>query len=193
MTKVEFALPRYPLPGNAALIDRKPHALDGAVLGEIVRHYRESIHAMAWAILGDFHAAEDVTQETFIVAFEKGGNLREPQALGCWLRRVAVSRCNRLMRRRRRLPMASLEMAGSAESHEPNPAEVLQQRERAVALLEAVRSLPEQHREAVVCFHMHDLSQREIARYCNVPRTTVKKRLHDARMKLRKNLAIDGV
>ncbi len=55
-------------------------------------------------------------------------------------------------------------------------------------VLEAVSNLPEHHRVVLTSFYLRGFSQREIAQRLNVPCTTVKKRLHDARAKLKKRL-----
>jgi len=82
MTKAESARARYPSPRNPALVGREPHEPNEDTLSDMMRQYRGAIHAAAYAILGDYHAAEDVTQETFLIAYEKAGDLREPKALG---------------------------------------------------------------------------------------------------------------
>ena len=187
MTKAESARAQYPLERNPALIGREPHEPSEDTLSDMMRRYRGAIHAAAYVILGDYHAAEDVTQETFLIAYEKAGELREPKALGGWLRRIAVSRCNRL-RRRQRVVAVSLDAVPHPASQEPDPPDALQRLESWLVALEAVRSLPEHHRMVLTFFYLRGLSQREIAQRLNVPYTTVKKRLHDARVKLKEKL-----
>jgi RNA polymerase sigma factor (sigma-70 family) len=182
MTKEKFVDSRYPSPRNLAFSNEGL-----ATPEEMMLRYRGMILAVAQAILGDFHAAEDVAQETFLTAFERMHQLRNPEALGGWLRRIAISRCNRL--RRARTTESQLQAAGAVESQQPDPAELLQKAERRRRVHEAIRGLPEHHRTAVEFFYIRGLSQREIARYLDVPCTTVKKRLHDARTKLKAKLS----
>jgi RNA polymerase sigma factor (sigma-70 family) len=68
---------------------------------ELVRRFQDMAYACAYAVLGDFHLAEDAAQEAFISAWQKLGQLREPEAFPGWLRRVVLTECNRLTRGKR--------------------------------------------------------------------------------------------
>ena len=68
--------------------------------GEIVRRFQDMAYACAFAALGDFHLAEDVAQEAFITAWQKLYQLRKPEAFPGWLRRIVLTECNRLRRRK---------------------------------------------------------------------------------------------
>ena len=52
------------------------------------RHER-SVLAVALAVLGDYHLAQDVVQEAFVTAYEKLACLRTPQSFGAWVRKIA--------------------------------------------------------------------------------------------------------
>jgi len=191
MAKTESAAVRYPLARDAAPIGREPRDGSDHALGDMMLRYRGAIHAAAYAILGDYHAAEDVTQETFLIAYEKAGEVREPKALAGWLRRIALSRCSRA-KRRQRVVAVSLDAAQLPASGEPDPPGAVLMLESRLLVLEALRNLPEHHRVVVTSFYLSGLSQRRIAERLNVPCTTVKKRLHDARLKLKEKLTADG-
>ena len=53
----------------------------------------------AWSLLGDFHLAEDAAQEAFVVAFERLGQIEQPDAFAGWFRRIVWSACGRATRR----------------------------------------------------------------------------------------------
>lgn len=81
-----------------------------AAFGEIVRRYQDMAYGCAYAILGDFHLAEDAAQEAFLAAFRGLAQLREAKAFAGWLRRIVVTQCNR-MTRGKRVPTTGLAAA----------------------------------------------------------------------------------
>ena len=61
--------------------------------GRLVEQFRDMACGYAYAILADFHLAEDAAQEAFIVAFERLGQLERPEAFPGWFRRIVWSSC----------------------------------------------------------------------------------------------------
>ena len=160
---------------------------DRAAYGEIVRRFQDMAVGYAYAILGDFHLAEDAAQEAFIEAYPGLERLYSPFAFPAWLRRIIFKHCDRLTRGRRyqTVPMeTTLELASAG----PDPSEVLEAREMKDRVHESIQGLPEHERQVVILFYIADHSQDEIAVFLGVPVTTVKKRLHDARKRLRERM-----
>ena len=56
--------------------------------------------AVAYDRLGDYHLAQDAAQMTYVTAFRNLSELREPAAFTGWLRRITLSQCNRMTRRK---------------------------------------------------------------------------------------------
>ena len=100
-----------------------------AAFGETVRRFQDMAYGCAYAILGDFHLAEDAAQEAFVAAYRQLADLREPKAFAGWLRRIVLTQCNRI-RRRKHVPTTGLEAAGAVASGEPAPAETAEKRLR---------------------------------------------------------------
>src|SRR5919197_1810211 len=69
--------------------------------GELVTGFQDMAFGGAYAVLGDFYLAEDAAQEAFIAAWQRLDQLRAPEAFPGWLRRIVLTRCNRLTRGRR--------------------------------------------------------------------------------------------
>jgi len=69
--------------------------------GEIVRRFQDLAFACAYAMLNDFHLAEDAAQETFIAAWRHLDQLRQPEAFPGWLKRIVMTQCNRMTRGKR--------------------------------------------------------------------------------------------
>lgn len=151
--------------------------------GRLVRFYQDAAFACAFAYLRDFQIAEDAAQEAFISAWRKLPQLRKPEAFPGWLRRIVLTECNRMIRGKR-LVMSSLACedipAGTCD-----PQKDLEQKARANAVRAAVGELPEHERVAVALFYINELSQNDTAAFLGLPVTTIAKRLHTARRRLK--------
>lgn len=159
---------------------------------EIVRRFQDRAYACAYAILGDFHLAEDATQAAFISAWQKLNQLREPEAFPGWFRRLVATECHRMVRVKR-LPTVPLEDAlnTAATSAGSDAHRVLERAELAKILFKAIEGLSENERVVVMLFYVEQLSQAEIASFLGAPVTTVAKRLYSAKGRLRSTIFRD--
>lgn len=62
---------------------------DRDAYGCLFERHERSVQAVALAVLGDYHAAQDAVQESFVTAFKKMGALRKGSSFGPWVRRIA--------------------------------------------------------------------------------------------------------
>jgi len=166
---------------------RAAQAGDLDAFAGIVREFQDMGYGCAYAVLGDFHLAEDVTQEAFIEAYRDLPKLRRAAAFPGWFRRVVRYRCSRVMRTRRP-PTVPLETVSTVASSHPGPAQAAEEREMTDRVIEAIKSLPPPQREAVTLFYINGYSQKEIAEFLEVPVNTVKSRLHASRERLKERM-----
>ena len=96
--------------------------------GTIVRRFQDMACGYAYAILADFHAAEDAAQEAFVETYLKLGDLRVPKAFPGWLRRIVFKHCDRLARRSR-TPSLCPEALDGSSSTRPGPDHLAEDRE----------------------------------------------------------------
>lgn len=133
--------------------------------------------AQLHAMTGDRDEAQECVQEAFVRAWSHHHQLDTAQAPEAWVRttayRLAVSRWRRLLRSRRAPDRALQEVSAVAP---PDLARV--------ALLAALRRLPEEQRRAIVLHHLADLPVAEVATETGVPVGTVKARLSRGRAAL---------
>jgi RNA polymerase sigma factor (sigma-70 family) len=155
--------------------------------GQVVGRFQDLAYAVAYTIVGDAHLAQDAAQEAFIEAYLCLPSLREPAAFPGWFRRIVVKRGDRLIRGKS-LALVPIEAAGALASDSPDPASLAEARELQARVRAAVADLPDQDRQVVLLFYMAGYSQREIAALLELPMTTIKKRLFDARRRLRTRL-----
>jgi len=158
-----------------------------AAFGQLVQRFQDMVYGCAYAILGDFHLAQDAAQEAFLTAYRELPKLRQPKAFPGWLRRIVISQCRRITRRKR-LSTTALDTAAAVPSTVPQPAEAVERREMKDKVLAAIRALPEHQRMATTLFYINGYSQKDIAEFLEVPITTVKKRLADSRTRLKERM-----
>ena len=81
---------------------------DQDAFSPLVKKYQKGVHSLAWRKIGDFHIAQEITQDAFLNAYKKLGTLRNPNAFAGWLY-VIVARLSSDWLRRNRLTMESLD------------------------------------------------------------------------------------
>ncbi len=185
------------LDGNLGGLDRVPSFEDTTMLHttplveaaragdvrafeELTRRYARRAAAAARSRVGDGPRCEEVVQEAFLDAWLHLRSLREPAAFGAWLRRIVRKHCDRVTRRKA-LPLVPLTEPLPAPPAE-DPVERSQLADRVDA---ALRTLPDGQRLAVALHYGADCDVRQVADYLGVSVGAAKKRLHDARARLR--------
>ena len=81
---------------------------DEAAFSILVNKYQKSVHALAWRKIGDFHIAEEITQDTFLQAHKKLASLKNPDQLAGWLYVITDRLCKAWFRKKQQ--MQSLEV-----------------------------------------------------------------------------------
>jgi RNA polymerase sigma-70 factor (ECF subfamily) len=152
---------------------------DAQAYARIVARYQSLVFGVAYHQLERFEDARDVAQDVFIQAFLRLGQLRDGERLGAWLRQIAVNECRAWQRRRR--PTLPLDAWEGAADDGPRT-------ETRVLVHQALARLDEASRLAVTLFYLHAYSMQEIGEFLGEPVTTIKSRLRNARLKLRKEM-----
>jgi RNA polymerase sigma factor (sigma-70 family) len=160
---------------------------DPEAFGEVISRFQDMVFGAAYATLGDFHLAEDAAQEAFITAYRELSKLRNLERFPGWLRRIVLSECHRI-RRRRREGALPLEAATPVPFISPEPLEAAEKKEMKDKVLRAIKSLSEANRMATTLFYINGYSHKEIADFLEIPVGTVKRRLYDSRKKLKERM-----
>lgn len=127
--------------------------------------------------------ADDVAQQTFLMALQHRGPVQQPRS---WLHRVATNVAKNLARAERR--RGQRERTAAARERVPSSAELMEREERRSALVRAVDRLPVELREVVLLRWFEGLPPRRIAVALGLPVTTVWNRLRSALQRLREGL-----
>ena len=160
---------------------------DGEAFGELVRRYQRPAYSVALAITGNHHDAEDVAQESFVVALERLDDCRNPDRFVGWLLSTVRNRARNLVRREK------VRLAGpippDARTDVPSPARAAQTAALRGKLEEALETLSEVQREVLLLHDLEGWKHNEIAERLSIPAGTVRSHLHFARKALRARMA----
>ena len=174
---------------DVQLIRRILDGDDGAFT-TLVQKYQKSVHALAWRKVGDFHVAEEITQDTFLQVYKKLGALKNPNQFAGWLYVIANRLCINWVQRRKPT-MQSLEDTPMEEIEESSYAhhisteretEATERRDTIVKKL--LEKLPESERTVVTLYYLGEMSAKEISRFLGVSVNTITSRLQRARRRL---------
>jgi RNA polymerase sigma-70 factor (ECF subfamily) len=165
---------------------------------ELILRWERALNVLAYRTIGREADARDVCQETFLRAFRALPGFRGQAKFSSWLYRIALNLCRDWMRRERRAAVLQfpedvdpIEQAAATEPSES--IEDLVARKDLTRIVERVMArLPEEQRTAIVLKEYHGLTFQEIADIVGCPLSTVKTRLYQGLVVLRRELAKDG-
>ncbi len=157
----------------------------------LVKKHQKNIHALTWRKVGDFHIAEELTQDTFLKAYQKLATLKNPNQFAGWLYVIADRLCI-TWHRKQKLPMESLETTNGEEIEESSYQHYEnERREEASAeyrrgyIKHLLEKLPESERTVVTLHYLGEMTCQAIGEFLGVSPNTVKSRLQRARNRLK--------
>ena len=163
---------------------------DESAFREVVERTHATVFRLACALAADHDEAADVTQETYVRAWSRRGELRDPAAVLGWLGRIARNVAHDRRRSwwsRVRAPLSTADLATDPVAAADDQ---LSAAEDARAVRRALRLLPEKQRVVLTLSEVEGMSYEEIAELLEVPVGTVESRLHRARGALAKRLQL---
>ena len=166
---------------------------DDAAFDILVQKYQKRVHALAWRKIGDFHYAEEITQDTFLQVYKKLPTLKDPKQFAGWLYVIANRVCISWLRKKKPT-MQSLEdtpveeIDNASHTHyvsEQRETEAIEQNAELVKKL--LQKLPESERTVMTLFYLGEMTTKEIGNFLGVSANTVTSRLQRARKRLQKD------
>ena len=165
---------------------------DDTAFSALVRKYQKPVHALAWRKIGDFHIAEDITQDTFLKAYQSLSTLKEPQRFASWLYVIAANYC-KMWLRKKRLWTQSLEKTSSAQLEKATySGYVIEGNEQTMAesqrevVKQLLGKLQESERTVITLYYLGEMNYEEISEFLGVSVAAIKNRLYRARRRLKK-------
>lgn len=156
----------------------------------LVRRYQNAAFAVAMGFLHDRSDAEDVVQDSFVSAFCKLSQLKDPAIFGSWLHRIVVNRCKEWNRRSRARRVVRVDSnSESVRSEYPAAARNHRKYLESLEIWDLVQKLPEHYRQVVTLYYYTGFSLKEIAAFLDIPESTARGRLYQSRIRLREALS----
>lgn len=149
----------------------------GAYAVLVQRHYRH-VFAICLGMLADVHDAEDIAQDTMLKGLLKIEELRRGEQFGRWVLRIAVNLCIDLLRRRKRVNLATNE----------HLAQPLQTTKENHDLHGAIKRLPSELRVPLVMYYFDNKNAKAIAEKLNISHSGACQKIRAARQHLHKLL-----
>lgn len=157
---------------------------DVAAFTELVKRHQNLVLGFAFNRLGDFHRAQDIVQETFVIAHANLGKLKDPEAFSFWLRGIALNCCRRTIRQNAS-NWVCLDQYQELEADGPSPEAETAQHQSDTKLRAAIADLSPQHRDIITLYYLEERSQKEVADFLGLSVTKVNNALHASRQNLK--------
>jgi RNA polymerase sigma-70 factor (ECF subfamily) len=151
---------------------------------QYVEQHQSMVFSIAYHILNERTAAEDVAQEVFLQLYSKLESLESPEHVQFWLRRTTAHRAIDNSRRNHSHRHSNLEDVPEPSIDAANSDPMLERRLRKV-----IASLPDAVRAVVILRYQEDLGPEDIAKVLGIPLNTVKSQLHRALATLRDKIS----
>jgi len=158
-----------------------------AAFSELVQRHIVGIRYAAVRVLGNNADAEDVTQNAFVIALKRLGELKVPAAFSGWLHQIAHRTA--LNKHRSRKGDVHIDPAAFCDRHSLEPIDELMIAETRGNVRAGMNRLCEMDRTALRLYYFEGRSIEQMSDVLHAPQGTVKRRLHVARNRLGKQLA----
>ncbi len=167
---------------------------ESVIAGELDRQNRfisdnlRRVFLMIYRIVGNVADAQDLTQEAFIKALQRGDQLKDIEKATHWLSRIATNTAIDFLRRHSRASFSQIEDMPSplTSPREESPEELVLSGERRSYMEDGLRLLTPRERAALVLRDVEDLPAEEVARRLGCSKATVRSHIANARVKFRK-------
>ncbi len=168
---------------------------DESAFSALVSKHKKSVHALVWRKTGDFHTAEEITQDVFLQVYKKLPTLKDPKQFPGWLYVIANRQCIAWLRKKKPVTQSLETISEDALEETAYECYISEQiQEKAVELQREIvqdllEKLPESERTVVILHYLGEMTCQEIGKFLGVSPNTVKSRLSRARIRLREEEA----
>ena len=151
--------------------------------------YEKLVFTVCYRLVGNYHDAQNLTQDTFIAAFNHIGEMDGTNIKG-WLVRIASNKSKDLLKSAYYRRVSIMEDSSELDilREEMSPERILIEGETGEIIRQSIVSLPEPYHDVAVLFFLEEISVEAIATRLSRPKKTVQSQLYRAKLKLRDEL-----
>ena len=153
----------------------------------LIDRYQQRVFALAYRVLGDWHSAEDVAQETFIRLYNAAPRYRPDAKLITFLYPIVLNLCRDIQRKVGHITQSEMPLESISDSDSPESTAI--KNENANTVAQAVYALPQRQKTALLLHRFDGLSYSEVARIMNISQSAAESLLVRAYASLRQSLA----
>ena len=161
---------------------------DRSAYGELVQRFQSTVYAVALTRLRNPAEAQELAQEVFIHSMTKLDQLRDPHCIAGWLRQITVRMAINRMTRSGPLHKVEPEVLENTEAAGISPLDEMVRAELREELWRGLERLKAVDRATLVAFYIRGQSLKQMSRDFETPVGTIKRRLHVARNRLKKQM-----
>ena len=161
---------------------------DRLAFGSLIERFQGTVYAVALSRLRNPAEAQELTQEVFLHAMRKLDQLREPSCFAGWLRQITVRMAINRLTRRGPVQGVEPEVLEQAEGGVRGPLESMICEEQKAALYRGLERLKPMDRATLMAFYLRGRSLKQMSREFETPVGTIKRRLHVARIRLKRQM-----
>ena len=164
---------------------------DETAFAELVNKYQKPVHTLAWRKIGDFHIAEDLTQEVFLKVYQSLHILKDPNQFSGWLYVITANLCATWLRKKRIQTQPLEDTALTMTQRDAYSRHVVEEQTKTAAesqrevVKKLLAKLKESERTVMTLHYLGEMTVAEISRFLGVSASTIKSRLRRARNRLK--------
>ena len=158
----------------------------------LVNKYQKGVHALVWRKIGDFHIAQEITQDTFLKAYQNLGDLKNHNLFAGWLYVIAARLCYD-WHQKNTMPIEFLDNIDASEVDRVSYSQYIADKQateadetRREVVKKLLQKLPESERTVITLFYLGEMTIKAIGDFLGISPNTVKSRLSRARDRLKK-------
>lgn len=159
----------------------------------LVTRYRNVVYRYLFKNGNLAHAAEDLTQDTFVSAYQKLSSFKGESKFSTWLIGIALNIMRNYANRSEdmRYDKVSTEYIAEIYDEKDNPHHTLEKKNLLLSMQDALNQLPKDLKEILIMVSLEGVSYEEVSQMLNLPIGTVKSKLFRAREQLRNHLKLE--
>lgn len=169
---------------------------DEAAFKVIVDKWQDMVYNTALGIVQNAEDAEDIAQETFVQVYQSIDSFKGESKFSTWLYRITVTKSLDHARRKKRKKRFAIIKKLFGDTNEEDiqvpdfhhPGVILDKKENAAVLFQAIEQLPENQRIAFTLHKVEGLSYQEISEVMNSSVSSIESLMHRAKTNLKKTL-----